>query len=176
MRFAPSTISSAIRSRGSESFRMRCSRRALPLHSLLSIYINAGLLDPLEVCRRVEAALSRRPRAAHSAEGYIRQIIGWREFVRGNLLAAHAGLCAREQASTHAPAAGCLLDGRDRDGVCAGSRAPNHRRGLRSSHPAVDGDRQLSLLIGVDPREVHEWYLMVYADAYEWSSCRTHSA
>ena len=52
-------------------------------HSVLSIYINVGLLDPLEVCRRVEAAYRAGIVPLNAAEGYIRQIIGWREYEIG---------------------------------------------------------------------------------------------
>ena len=52
-------------------------------HSVLSLYINAGLLDPLDVCRKVEAAYREGHAPLNAAEGFIRQIIGWREYVRG---------------------------------------------------------------------------------------------
>ncbi len=52
-------------------------------HSVLSQYINAGLLDPLEVCHRAERAYYEGHAPINAAEGFIRQIIGWREYVRG---------------------------------------------------------------------------------------------
>ena len=52
-------------------------------HSVLSLYINCGLLDPLHVCRQVEAAYRRGRVSINAAVGFIRQIIGWREYVRG---------------------------------------------------------------------------------------------
>jgi len=52
-------------------------------HSLLSLYLNAGLLGPLEICRAVEDAYQSGNAPINAAEGYIRQIIGWREYVRG---------------------------------------------------------------------------------------------
>jgi deoxyribodipyrimidine photolyase-related protein len=52
-------------------------------HSVVSLYINTGLLDPLAVCRRVEDAWRRGLVPLNAAEGFIRQIIGWREYVRG---------------------------------------------------------------------------------------------
>lgn len=51
-------------------------------HSILSVAINIGLLDPLYVCKRVEAEYHAGKVAINSAEGFIRQIIGWREYVR----------------------------------------------------------------------------------------------
>ncbi|MDP1554440.1 MAG: cryptochrome/photolyase family protein, partial [Hyphomonas sp.] len=52
-------------------------------HSLLSVYINCGLLDPLDVCRRAEAEWREGRAPLNAVEGFIRQIIGWREYVRG---------------------------------------------------------------------------------------------
>ena len=53
-------------------------------HSVMSAYLNAGLLDPLDLCRKVEAAYRRGQSAAECGwRGYIRQILGWREYVRG---------------------------------------------------------------------------------------------
>ena len=52
-------------------------------HAVIALYLNAGLLDPLAVCRRVEAAYRRGAVAINAAEGFIRQVIGWREYVRG---------------------------------------------------------------------------------------------
>ncbi len=52
-------------------------------HSLLSMYLNCGLLDPLDVCRRAEAEWRAGRAPLNAVEGFIRQIIGWREYVRG---------------------------------------------------------------------------------------------
>ena len=52
-------------------------------HSILSPYLNSGLLDPLDLCREVEERYRAGKVPLNSAEGFIRQIIGWREYVRG---------------------------------------------------------------------------------------------
>jgi deoxyribodipyrimidine photolyase-related protein len=52
-------------------------------HAVVAQYLNAGLLDPLALCRAVEAEWRAGRVPLNSAEGFIRQIIGWREFVRG---------------------------------------------------------------------------------------------
>jgi deoxyribodipyrimidine photolyase-related protein len=59
-------------------------------HSILSPYINSGLLDPLELCREVEMRYRAGYVPLNAAEGFIRQIIGWREYVRGIYLASRA--------------------------------------------------------------------------------------
>ncbi len=52
-------------------------------HALISPYLNLGLLDPLDVCRRAEAEWQQGRAPLNAVEGFIRQILGWREFVRG---------------------------------------------------------------------------------------------
>ncbi len=70
--------------RGSATIRTRCSTISRFLyHALIALYLNAGLLDPLEVCQRVEAAWKAGEAPLNAVEGFIRQIIGWREYVRG---------------------------------------------------------------------------------------------
>ena len=52
-------------------------------HALISLYLNTGLLDPLETCRKVEKAFINGVAPLNAVEGFIRQIIGWREYIRG---------------------------------------------------------------------------------------------
>ena len=137
-------------------------------HSILSIAINAGLLDPLDVCRRVEDAYRTGRAPLNAAEGFIRQIIGWREYVRGiywlkmpeyaglNTLAADRSLPAFYW--TGETDMNCL---RAAIGQTKSDAYAHHIQRLM-----VTGN--FALLAGIDPRQVHEWYLAVYADAYEW--------
>ena len=69
-------------------------------HSIVSMYLNCGLLDPLTVCRKVEAAYRAVRVPLNAAEGYIRQVIGWREYAR-HLLAEDARLCHIECTWAH---------------------------------------------------------------------------
>ena len=52
-------------------------------HSILSPYLNAGLLDPLALCQEVDRRYRAGKVPLNCAEGFIRQIIGWREYIRG---------------------------------------------------------------------------------------------
>ncbi|WP_146636158.1 cryptochrome/photolyase family protein [Nioella nitratireducens] len=137
-------------------------------HAVLSVYINAGLLDPLEVCRRAEAAYRTGDVPLNAAEGFIRQIIGWREYVRGVYFLEGPDYPTRNTLghTRKLPAAYWGADTRMR---CLKTCVGATRREAYAHHIQrlmVTGN--FALLAGVDPTEVHEWYLSVYADAYEW--------
>jgi deoxyribodipyrimidine photolyase-related protein len=137
-------------------------------HSHISFYLNCGLLLPLECVQAAEKAYHQRKAPLNAVEGFIRQIIGWREYVRGiywlkmpsyaeaNFFEANRQLpdfywtantkmnCLRS----------CVLETKQ-------NAYAHHIQRLM-----VLGN--FALLAGIDPKEVNEWFLIVYADAYEW--------
>ena len=144
-------------------------RRALALPRAPVAAMNLKLLDPREVRRRRGArpgASGAVPLAA--AEGFIRQVLGWREYVRGDLLALHARVRRPQRARRRPAAAGALLDRRHRDGLPARRRRPDAATGYAHHIQRLMVTGLFALLLGVDPRAVHEWYLAVYVDAVEW--------
>jgi deoxyribodipyrimidine photolyase-related protein len=137
-------------------------------HAVISPYLNIGLLGPMEVCRAVEAAWKggRVPIAA--AEGFIRQVIGWREYVRGIWALKGPGYL-EGNALGHSRALPAVYWGGETGMACM-KAAVGQTRDLAYAHHIqrlmVTGN--FALLAGVAPREVHEWYLSVYVDAFEW--------
>ncbi|MBS0250265.1 MAG: cryptochrome/photolyase family protein [Proteobacteria bacterium] len=138
-------------------------------HSLLSPYINVGLLDPAEVCRSVEAAYRGGRAPIESAEGFIRQILGWREYIRGIYwvfmpeYANYDFFHARRQLPDF------YWDESKTDMVCMRECIGATRRHAYAHHIQrlmVAGN--FALLAGVRVNDVTEWYLSVYADAVEW--------
>lgn len=137
-------------------------------HSHIGFYLNCGLLNPLECIERAEAAYHKGVAPLNAVEGFIRQILGWREYVRGiywlkmpdyksaNFLEAKRSLpdfywtadtqmnCMRQ----------CITETKK-------NAYAHHIQRLM-----VLGN--FALLAGIDPDEVNNWYLLVYADAYEW--------
>ncbi len=111
-------------------------------HALISAYLNIGLLDPLDVCRRVEAAWKDGHAPINAAEGFIRQIIGWREFVRGVYFHEGPDYTTRNALGHDRSLPAALLGGRDADELPLARRDPDPGRGLRPPHPAPDGHRQ----------------------------------
>jgi deoxyribodipyrimidine photolyase-related protein len=137
-------------------------------HSLLSPYLNLGLLSPMEVCRAAEDAwkAGRVPIAA--AEGFIRQIIGWREYVRG-IWALQGPEYLERNALGHSRGLPAVYWGGATRMACM-QAAVGQTRDLAYAHHIqrlmVTGN--FALLAGVNPALVHEWYLSVYIDAFEW--------
>ena len=137
-------------------------------HSLLSPCLNLGLLSPREVCQRAEAAYRSGAAPLAAVEGFIRQIIGWREYVRG-IWALKGPAYLRQNALNHAAALPDAYWGAPTKMNCL-SKAVAQTRDLAYAHHIqrlmITGN--FALLAGVDPAEVHEWYLAVYIDAFEW--------
>ncbi|WP_020179234.1 cryptochrome/photolyase family protein [Methylopila sp. M107] len=137
-------------------------------HGLISPYLNAGLLTPREVCDAAAEAYAQGTAPLNAVEGFVRQIIGWREYVRGiywlkmpdyretNFLGADAKL--PDLYWTAETDMNCMAN-------CVGDTR-DHAYAHHIQRLMVLGN--FALLAGVAPREVQDWYLLVYADAYEW--------
>ena len=137
-------------------------------HSVISPYMNAGLLDPLDVCRRVEAEYRKGRVPLNAAEGFIRQIIGWREYVRGIYWLRMPGYENENFFGNTRHLPDFYWTG-ETDMACIRACVTQTREEAYAHHIQrlmVTGN--FALLAGIDPKLVHEWYLIVYADAYEW--------
>jgi len=137
-------------------------------HAMISSSLNLKLLDPREVIAATEAAWRAGQVPLASAEGFIRQILSWREYVRGVYwlrMPDYLDLNALEARET-LPAfywtgqtdMRCLAD--------AIGQTLEHGYAHHIQRLMVTG--LYALLLGVAPREVHAWYLSVYVDAVEW--------
>ncbi len=137
-------------------------------HSMLSIYINVGLLDPLDVCRRVDAAYRAGRVPLNAAEGYIRQIIGWREYVRGIYWLKMPGY-AEQNFFGHARPVPWFYWTGETEMACLRAAIGQTKREAYAHHiQRLMLTGNFALLAGVSPQALHEWYLIVYADAFEW--------
>jgi deoxyribodipyrimidine photolyase-related protein len=137
-------------------------------HSHLSCALNLKLLNPREVIAAAEAAFrtGRAPLAA--VEGFIRQILGWREFVRGIYWTQMPGYLERNALGAQAALPAWYWTG-DTDMAClkdAITQTLEHGYAHHIQRLMVTG--LYALLLGVQPQAVHTWYLSVYVDAVEW--------
>jgi deoxyribodipyrimidine photolyase-related protein len=137
-------------------------------HSHLSAVLNLKLLAPRDVIAAAEEAYRSGEVPLASAEGFIRQILGWREYVRGIYWTRMPGyldlngLAARE----NLPA--WYWTG-DTDMTCLHEAiGQTLRQGYAHHIQRLMVTGLYALLLGVQPRQVHEWYLAVYVDAVEW--------
>ena len=132
------------------------------------MYLNAGLLGWREICEAAAAAHHAGHAPLNAVEGFIRQIIGWREFMRGIYFRQGLGYTRMNTLGHDRDLPGFYWTG-DTKMRCM-SRAVEQTRDEAYAHHIqrlmVTGN--FALLAGIDPYQVHEWYLAVYADAYEW--------
>ena len=137
-------------------------------HSHISFYINIGLLLPLECIQAAEEAYRSNMAPLNAVEGFIRQLIGWREYVRGiywlkmpayedeNFLEAKRKLPE-------------LFWGGGTQMNCLRQCVKETKENAYAHHIQrlmVLGN--FALIAGLNPDEVNEWYMIVYADAYQW--------
>ena len=137
-------------------------------HSMLSTSINLGLIDPLELCRRAEQAYADGKAPLNSVEGFIRQIIGWREYVRGFYWLKMPGLADDNALNATRPLPDFFWTG-ETDMRCLADCVRTTREDAHAHHIQrlmVLG--YFCLIAGIDPKAVQDWYLAVYADAFEW--------
>lgn len=145
-------------------------RQGEPLlfHSHLSALMNCGLLTAREVCDAAEAAYKAGDVPINAAEGFIRQIIGWREFVRGVYWRQMPDYGEANALKATRPLPDLFWTGETKMNCLA--QCVGETKAYAYAHHIqrlmVLGN--FCLLGGFDPREVQEWYLVVYHDAYEW--------
>ena len=137
-------------------------------HSHIGFYLNAGLLLPAEAVRAAEAAWHTGHAPLNAVEGFIRQILGWREFVRGIYWLKMPDYAAMNFLGADRQLPAFFWSG-ETGMNCMRQSIDATRRYAYAHHIQrlmVLGN--FALLAGIDPRYVNEWYLVVYADAYEW--------
>jgi deoxyribodipyrimidine photolyase-related protein len=137
-------------------------------HGLISAAMNCGLLDPGEVCGRAEAEYRAGRAPLNAVEGFIRQIIGWREYVRGLYWLKMPEYRLRNALDAENRLPWFYWSG-ETDMACVRDVVDVTRRYAYAHHIQrliITG--QLAMLLGVHPDEINAWYLVVYADAYEW--------
>jgi deoxyribodipyrimidine photolyase-related protein len=137
-------------------------------HSRLSAALNVKLLNPRIVVAAAERAYREGRAPLASVEGFIRQILGWREYVRGVYWLWMPGYVERNalQAGYALPA--FYWDGQTEMACLQDALSQTLKRGYAHHIQRLMVTGLFALLLGVRPREVHAWYLAVYVDAVEW--------
>jgi deoxyribodipyrimidine photolyase-related protein len=137
-------------------------------HSHLSSSLNLKLLHPTEVIAAAQDAFHSGHAPLAAVEGFVRQLLGWREYVRGIYWTEMPGYLERNAMQAQADLPGFFWTG-DTDMAClrdAIGQTLMHGYAHHIQRLMVTG--LYALLFGVHPKQVHAWYLSVYVDAVEW--------
>ena len=137
-------------------------------HSRLSAAMNLKLLDPRKVISAAEEAWKQGRATLAAVEGFIRQILGWREFVRGIYWQFMPGYADMNALGAEQPLPAFYWTGDTEMACLRDALGQTLRLGYAHHIQRLMVTGLYALMLGVRPREVHEWYLAVYVDAVEW--------
>ncbi len=137
-------------------------------HSTLSSALNLKLLNPRECCERAIAAFQADQAPLQSVEAFVRQIIGWREFIRGVYWLEGSDYAERNSLEQHGELPSFYWTG-DTDMACMTaciSQVLDSGYGHHIQRLMVTGN--FALISGVHPRAVSDWYLGMFVDGVDW--------
>jgi deoxyribodipyrimidine photolyase-related protein len=137
-------------------------------HSALSSSLNLKLLGPMQCVEAAVAAYDSGKVAINNVEGFVRQIIGWREFIRGVYYREGEDYPARNTLDQHGDLPWFFWTGETEMNClrhCLGD-VVNHAYSHHITRLMVIGN--FALIAGVHPAHVHAWFLAMYVDAVEW--------
>ena len=137
-------------------------------HAHIGLYLNCGLLSPQQAIIAAENAYHAGAAPLNATEGFIRQILGWREFVRGLYWLKMPEYAEQNALETHRPLPAFFWTADTKMNClkqCV-SETRDHAYAHHIQRLMVLGN--FALLAGLSPKEVNEWFMIVYADAYEW--------
>ncbi len=137
-------------------------------HAHLSAALNLKLLHPREVVERAERAWRGGRVPLPAAEGFIRQVLGWREYVRGIYWLRMPDYLDLNALDAHEPLPPWYWTGETAMACLRDAIGQTLRLGYAHHIQRLMVTGLFAQLLGVDPRAVHEWYLAVYVDAVEW--------
>ncbi len=137
-------------------------------HSWISAALNLKLLNPRTVCQKAEAAWREGKVPLNAVEGFVRQILGWREYVRGIYWHFMPDYASGNALDANEPLPDFYWTGKTEYTCLSESIKQTLRYGYAHHIQRLMVTGLYALLLGVKPRAIHEWYLAVYVDAVEW--------
>ncbi|MEZ5740061.1 MAG: cryptochrome/photolyase family protein [Burkholderiaceae bacterium] len=137
-------------------------------HAHLSAALNLKLLNPREVVAAAEAALHDGLAPLASVEGFVRQILGWREYVRGIYWTRMPGYAQLNALGAQQALPAWYWSGETDMACLHDALAQTLAHGYANHIQRLMVTGLYALMLGVVPQQVHAWYLAVYVDAVEW--------
>ena len=137
-------------------------------HSHISFYLNCGLLDARECIEAAEQTYHHGDAPLNAVEGFIRQILGWREFIRGMYWHHMPAYATKNALNAQRPLPDFFWTGKTDMQCLAQAIDQTHRYAYAHHIQRLMIIGNFALLAGLSPEAVQNWFLLVYADAYEW--------
>lgn len=137
-------------------------------HALISAAMNLKLLDPRDVIAAAEATLLTEAAPLAAVEGFIRQILGWREFVRGIYWRHQKAWTSANALKASRPLPTWFWNGQTQAACLNAAISQTLQYGYAHHIKRLMVTGNFALLAGLAPREVADWYLAVYVDAVAW--------
>ena len=137
-------------------------------HSLLSSSLNLKLLHPLEVIQAAEQAYAERGLDLASVEGFIRQILGWREFMRGVYFLDMPGLKTANHYEHQNALPAWYWTGKTRMNCMKQCIEQTLTNGYSHHIQRLMVTGMFGVTAQIQPQQLCDWYLAVYVDAVEW--------
>ena len=137
-------------------------------HARLSSSMNLKLLDPREVCQAAIAAHDNDTAPLAAVEGFVRQILGWREYVRGLYWLKMPSYLEMNALGAEQDLPKFYWNGETEFTCLSDSLGQTLKYGYAHHIQRLMVTGLFSMMYGVEPKQIHEWYLAIYIDAIEW--------
>ncbi|MBI4781609.1 MAG: cryptochrome/photolyase family protein [Oscillatoriophycideae cyanobacterium NC_groundwater_1537_Pr4_S-0.65um_50_18] len=138
-------------------------------HAMLSPYLNLGLLHPLEVIQAIESAYHQQQLDLSSVEGFIRQVLGWREYMHGLYHYVDEDYPQRNHFNHHQPLPSFFWDATQADMNCLHQTLKQTEEMAYAHHiQRLMILSNFSLIAGLSPQAVENWFHAAFIDAYDW--------
>lgn len=139
-------------------------------HSRLSSAMNLKLLHPMEICRRAEAAYHEGKAPLNAVEGFVRQILGWREYIRGVYWHFDEDYRAKNFLEHTAPLPEFFWTGKTEMNCLSQTLRAVHEHSYSHHIQRLMITGLFCLLYGVEPQEFNDWHIATHCDAIDWVS------
>jgi deoxyribodipyrimidine photolyase-related protein len=137
-------------------------------HSLISSAMNLKLLDPRMAIEKAEKAWEAGKAPLPAVEGFIRQILGWREYVRNIYWTFMPDYLEQNFLKAKEPLPDFYWTGKTDMACMQAALSQTLEYGYAHHIQRLMVTGLYALLLGVKPQEIHKWYLAIYVDAVEW--------
>ncbi len=137
-------------------------------HSLISPLVNVGLLDVKDICKQASLAFEKGEAPINSVEGFIRQVLGWREFIRGVYQSYSEEQDTSNFWSHKNKLKSCWYDGSTGIEILDDAIKKSVRLGYTHHIERLMVLSNMMLLCEVEPKSVHNWFMEMHLDSSDW--------